>query len=447
LIVVLHDRRAATQLLDKSSIKTSGRPYMRFADLCGFASLLNLEQYDAGYRQDHKLVHQQLGTKAVAARFRDTLDVESQRFLLRVLDDPANLVQHIKTVTGAIILRITYGYSISSRTPDPLVDLIGHTMDVFGLATGFMPWAVDILPVLEYLPEGLPGTSFRKVAREYGEILQTAMEIPYSFVRQQMPKGTHRLSYVSSLVEQMNHRGSGDGNADKNMEGAIKKTAVVMYGGGADTSASSIHTFVLVMLIFPEVQKKAQEEIDTVVGRDRLPQFGDRERLPYVNALVKETLRWFPVAPLGVAHRTDEAIEYQGFSIPKGAYLLPSIWWFLHDPQTYADPSSFDPDRFLAPRNEPDPEDEAFGYGRRICPGRFLADESLFIIISRLLAAFDIRKAVDASGNELDPEIHATAGLISRPLEFPYSIKPRSAKAVELIRSAGLKHPYEENDA
>ncbi|KAK1988359.1 cytochrome P450 [Colletotrichum cereale] len=447
LLVVLHDRDAASDLLNKSSMKTSGRPYMRFADLCGFASLLNLEQYNATYRQHRKLVHQQFGTKAVAARFRDTLDIESHRFLLRLLDDPANLVQHIKTETSAIILRITYGYAISPSSPDPLVDLIDDTMEVFGAATVLLAWAVDALPLLEYLPEGLPGTSWKKVAREWSEQLRKTIEVPYSFVRQQMDKGTNRLSYVSSLVEQDNFRDGGDGTTNKSLEDAIKKTAAVMYGGGADTSASSIQSFILAMIIFPDVQNKAQKEIDAVVGSSRLPNYADRDRLPYVNALVKETLRWFPVAPLGVAHRTDDDIEYRGYSIPKGAYLLPSIWWFLHDPQTYSDPSSFNPDRYLAPRNEPDPEDTAFGYGRRICPGRFLADESLFITIARILATFDIRKAVDESGNEIDPEIHATSGLISTPLPFPYSIKPRSASAVVLIRAVKAKHPCDEDDA
>ncbi|KAK2042136.1 cytochrome P450 [Colletotrichum somersetense] len=447
LIILIHDRDAVHDLLSKSSMKTSGRPYMRFADLCGFASLLNLEQYNATYRQHRKLVHQQFGTKAVAARFRDTVDIESHWFLLRVLDDPAGLVQHIKTETSAIILRITYGYAITPNTPDPLVRLIEHTMDVFALATVLMSWAVDILPVLEYIPEGLPGASFKKVVREWSEQLRTTIEVPYNFVRQQMAKGTNRLSFVSSLVEQHLQNDDGVDKADKEIEDAIKKTAVVMYGGGADTSASSIHSFVLAMMLFPDVQKRAQEEIDTIIGSDRLPQPADRDRLPYVSALVKETLRWFPVAPLGVAHRTDEDIDYREFHIPKGAYLLPSVWWFLHDPQTYSDPSSFKPDRYLAPHNEPDPEDHVFGYGRRVCPGRYLADESIFITVARLLATFDIKKAVDGSGNEIEPEIHGTSGLISRLLDFPYSITPRSSKSVHLIRSVETQHPRHGDDA
>ncbi|KXH30348.1 hypothetical protein CSAL01_11130 [Colletotrichum salicis] len=436
-IIILHDRQDAHDLLVKSSTKTSGRPYMRFADICGFASLLNLQQYDGTFRRHRKLVHQQFGTKAVAARYRDNIEPESHRFLLRVLDDPANLVKHIKT--------ITYGYSISPGETDPLVHLIERTMDVFARATVLLSWAVDIFPPLEHLPEGLPATSFKKQGREWNRLLQTTQDVPYSFVRRKINMGAHERSFVSSLLE-------GDctisSEAKNNYsEDDIKKTALVMYGGGADTTASSLHSFILAMILFPGVQKKAQAEIDYIVGGDRLPDFGDRDRLPYVNGVVKEALRWLHVAPLGVAHRTDEDISYRGFDIPKGAYLLPSIWWFLHDPQTYRDPSSFDPDRYSSLRNEPDPTDEAFGYGRRICPGRFLADESLFITIARLLATFDIRKAVDESGYEVTPKVVTTSGLICRPVEFPYSITPRSGQSVHLIRSAEGKHTWGDKDA
>ena len=81
------------------------------------------------------------------------------------------------------------------------------------------------------------------------------------------------------------------------------------------------------MTLFPEVQRKAQEEIERVVGNDRLPGFDDRENLPYVDACVKEALRWHPVAPMGVPHQTTEDDIYEGYYIPKGALILPNIWY------------------------------------------------------------------------------------------------------------------------
>ncbi|KAF9766890.1 hypothetical protein IL306_000642 [Fusarium sp. DS 682] len=271
--------------------------------------------------------------------------------------------------------------------------------------------------------------------------MRSVVDVPYEFVRQQMAKQSHRPSYVSSLVKQC------DGVLDKDSEDAIKGTAAVMYAGGADTTVSSIRGFVLAMLLFPDVQKKAQQEIDNIIGTDRLPHFDDRDNLPYVNALIKETLRWIPVTPMGVVHTADEDIHYKEYHIPKGASFLPAVWWFLHDPATYSDPSYFNPDRYLEPRNEPNPDFASFGFGRRVCPGRFLADESLFITISRLLAAFEIRKAVNEQGNEIEPEISIMPGMIGHIRDFPYDIKPRGEKYAEMIRRIEVEHPWEEGDA
>lgn len=94
-------------------------------------------------------------------------------------------------------------------------------------------------------------------------------------------------------------------------------------------TVSSIASFFLAMALFPEVQRKAQEEIDTVIGTDRLPQYGDREQLPYINTLVKETLRWHPVVPMNVAHTSTEDDVCEGYFIPKGSSILANIWSVL----------------------------------------------------------------------------------------------------------------------
>lgn len=80
------------------------------------------------------------------------------------------------------------------------------------------------------------------------------------------------------------------------------------------------------MILFPEVQQKAQEEIDRVVGTGRLPEVADRPNLPYLNAMVKEVLRWHPVAPMCLPHMTTEDDICEGYFIPKGSYIMPNVW-------------------------------------------------------------------------------------------------------------------------
>lgn len=87
-----------------------------------------------------------------------------------------------------------------------------------------------------------------------------------------------------------------------------------------------MQAFFLAMALHPEVQKKAQEELDAVVGSSRLPNFSDRPSLPYLSAVVKELLRWHIVTPIGLPHRVVTDDEYMGYHIPKGALVIANIW-------------------------------------------------------------------------------------------------------------------------
>ena len=80
------------------------------------------------------------------------------------------------------------------------------------------------------------------------------------------------------------------------------------------------------MAMYPEVQRKAQDEIERVLGRGRLPKMVDRAHLPYVNAIVKEVLRWKPITPLGLARRAVEDDVYQGYFIPAGSIIMTNVW-------------------------------------------------------------------------------------------------------------------------
>lgn len=118
----------------------------------------------------------------------------------------------------------------------------------------------------------------------------------------------------------------GESNITAEKEDIIKWAATSIYGGGADTTVSAVHTFFLAMTLYPDVQAKAQAEIDAVVGRDRLPTLADRPHLPYITALMNEVLRWSPVAPLAIPHATMQDDVYQGYLIPKGSLVIPNVW-------------------------------------------------------------------------------------------------------------------------
>ena len=199
---------------------------------------------------------------------------------------------------------------------------------------------------------------------------------------------------------------------DAEEEDVIKWVVGAVYAGGADTTVCALTTFVLAMVLYPEVQAKAQGEIDCVLGADRLPGIADRPSLPYVEAVYKETLRWHPVAPLGVPHRVTKDDEYEGYMIPAGSTIVANIWAMS---RSQPDSDLFKPERHLAGGNElgHDPRTYVFGFGRRICPGLNLADSEVWLGVASLLAAFKIQKKSDGKGGLITPKEDYEQGIIS----------------------------------
>ena len=167
----------------------------------------------------------------------------------------------------------------------------------------------------------------------------------------------------------------------------------------------------LAMLAYPETQAHAHAELDAVVGRSRLPTFADYTHLPYIRAMIKEVLRWRPVAPLGVPRRSTEDDWYEGVFIPKGTICIPNVWRMNHESEVYGkNTMHFNPGRYLDGTREISPGATqeghlSFGFGRRKCVGRHLADNSLFINMAVLLWAVKIERKVDASGQLLPLDV------------------------------------------
>jgi cytochrome P450 len=204
----------------------------------------------------------------------------------------------------------------------------------------------------------------------------------------------------------------------------------IIYEGGSDTTTMTLEVFILAALTRPEFVQKAQKELDEVVGEERLPNYGDRVHLPYLQAVVNEVLRWRPVSAGGIPHAVIQDDEFLGYKIPKGSTVIGNHWAIHHDEEVYTDPETFNPDRWI---EHPDLPLDPWGFGRRICGGQHIAKASLFINIARLLWAFDVRHAyVDGVRQEVDP-LAMTQGFNSRPMPFEADLKVRSAKKRAVI--------------
>ena len=181
--------------------------------------------------------------------------------------------------------------------------------------------------------------------------------------------------------------------------------------------------WVLAMVTHPAIQKRAQEQLDAVVGRFRPPTFSDASNLPYIQALVKETLRWRPAIPLGAMHKTIEDDWFEGMFIPKGTPCIANVWQCNQDPAYYGeDAASFNPDRFLdesgklipGPAETRDDGHSTYGFGRRACVGKNAANDALFVSMATVLWAVRLERPRDESGKEvpLDTETLVDNGMV-----------------------------------
>ncbi|KIM45959.1 hypothetical protein M413DRAFT_298764 [Hebeloma cylindrosporum] len=428
-LIILNSAKVAIDMLDKKSAIYSDRPTLQMGgELVGWKNTMVLLPYGDRFRRYRRLFHRLIGNPASIQCFYPSEELEARRFLRRLLTTPGDLAAHVRKTAGAVILRISHGYEVK-ETNDPFVEIADKATNQFSLATAPGGYLVDLIPALRHLPLWFPGATFRRQAKEWSGTLLEMVDRPYAFVKQQMASGIAHLSFTSTLLEGK--------QLSEEEEFDLKWSAASLYSGAADTTVSAIYSFFLALTLHPEVLKKAQSEIDAVVGSERLPTFADRPRLPYMNALVLEVFRWHTVVPTAVPHRVMQDDIHEGHFIPKGALVIPNIWGFCHDPRVYRNPFEFNPERFLPSKGltpEPDPREVCFGFGRRSCPGVHLADASVFISCAMTLAVFDISKCVE-NGAVIEPVHENTTGTISHPEPFKCAIKPRSAQAASLIRA------------
>ncbi|KAI0352115.1 cytochrome P450 [Trametes cingulata] len=433
-LLVINSFDAARELLERKGALYSDRPRLvMIKELMDWDWNLILMSYGKLFSAYRRIVQQEFQPGVVTRLHHSVMAREVVALLERLLTTPDDLVEHLKQMAGAIIMMVTYGHQVTSVN-DQYVVIAEAVREHADARPGVE--LVDVLPILKYLPAWFPGASFQReaaIARDLSLQMRTA---PFDMVKSRLAEGNAMPCMATRLLSE-----------DIPVEGVsheefVKNCCGVVYSAGADTTVAALRNFTLAMILHPDAQSKAHEELDEVVGRDRLPNFEDRARLPYLSSIVKESLRWKAVSPLGVPHATLDHDNYRGYHIPKGATVLANIHAMLHDESVYSDPEAFKPERFLpaadGSQGEPDPARAAFGFGRRICPGRFFAEDSLFLAIASILHIFTISGREDTEPTRFLESVKWSSGLVSNPSPFPFKLAPRFERAADVVHAMQL---------
>ncbi|ESK90559.1 cytochrome [Moniliophthora roreri MCA 2997] len=429
--VVVNSMEAAAELLDKRGATTAERPKLHMVDKVTNGLNLALCRYSDTWRMLRKAAHTILTPKAVEKHLPIQV-AEATQVLYDFLTDPDDFFKHIGRYSNSVIMSVLFGKRCPRYETHESTAFF-ETMELWNLCispTAVPP--VDLLPFLDYVPErwawwkGLAAKTRQKQRELYFGLVDEC--------EQRMKRGEENGSYIEEILTKQKELG-----LDREMVGYL---GGVLLEGGSETTTSFLKYLVMALVSFPDVQGKAQAEIDRVVGKERMPSLADVKDLPYMRALIKEIHRFRPVTPL-TPHATMTDEEYRGFIIPKGTTIFVNTYGIVHNPRDFDDPDTFNPDRYLLNEYgikegaDPSPfrDNITFGYGRRACPGIHLAENSLNLNTMNLIWAFDFKTAKDSMGNEIPVSLdhYEKNGLLPTPLPFKCQIIPRNQSVVNIV--------------
>ncbi|KAH8809539.1 cytochrome P450 [Flagelloscypha sp. PMI_526] len=426
-VLLLGSNQVGFDLLDKRSGAYSGRPGLHVASelLTGNLALAIIPTNEY-WKKSRRVAHEALKLQSVP-QFRPLQFSAARNLVERLLKSPDDLENHIFLSSLSFSVQSTFG--IQNPDTNDIIRIMGINNRV---ADAVIPGAflVESFPWMKYLPDILaPWRVWAKGCfKKDSELLERLYHDGVADI-----KNGHNLPSVAALLME---------EGPERFTTREKAWALVSLM----CLPSALCWFVWTMFKFPEVQKQAQLELDTVVGRERVPNFNDFNQLPFVRATVMELVRWIPLVPIGVPHLTTRDDVYREYFVPKGTLCLTLTSMMNRDQNIYGpDAESFNPSRFIDPETGnlkpplPLTHDEShasFGFGRRICVGRALANQSLFINIALLLWSFNFENPdTSTTWSALSQEDYVDHFVV-KPKPFAHKIVPRFPEVEEILQHA-----------
>ncbi|XP_053451978.1 cytochrome P450 1A2 [Nycticebus coucang] len=290
-------------------------------------------------------------------------------------DPYSQMVVSVANVIGAMC----FGQHFTQDSEE-MLSLVRNSHEFVETASSANP--VDFFPFLRYLPSPTL-QRFKDFNQRFVRFLQKIVQEHY----QDFDKNS--IQDITGALFKHSEKGSGASGC------LIAREKIVnlvndLFGAGFDTVTTALSWSLMYLVTKPEIQKKIQKELDTVIGRARQPRLSDRPQLPYMEAFILETFRHSSFVPFTIPHSTTRDTTLNGFFIPKECCVFVNQWQVNHDQELWGDPFEFRPERFLTDNdtalNKPLSEKVLlFGLGKRRCIGEVLARWEVFLFLAILL--------------------------------------------------------------
>lgn len=323
--------------------------------------------------------------------------VEEYGYLADVIESqkgkPLEMTHLMNSAVANVIVSILLGKRFEYEDPTfkRLVSLINENMRLFGSPSVSL---YNMFPILG--PFLKDNKSFLENVKEVNDFIK----VTFTKYLQVLDKNDQRSFIDAFLVKQQEQNEKANKFFDdENLTEVVRN----LFTAGMDTTATTLRWGLLLMMKYPEIQKKVQEEIDRVIGSNP-PRTEHRTKMPYTDAVIHEIQRFANILPLNLPHETTMDVTIKGYFIPKGTYIIPLLNSVLQDKTQWEKPCSFHPEHFLNSEGKFVKKDAfiPFSAGRRICAGETLAKMELFLFFTSLLQRFTFQPPPGISSSDLD---------------------------------------------
>ncbi|XP_059161813.1 cytochrome P450 2J4-like [Physella acuta] len=347
-----------------------------------------------------------MGKNVLAQRIQ-----EEAEFYIKALTDlkgkPTNITDLTYACVSNVISYVVFGHRFEYKDPRFLNALQAMRTVLNNLEVTSV---LNFLPFVRYLPFDLTK----------GKETKSSVDRILSFVKREIEDiqqgKVQKENFISEFLNDRNGLLEKDNKTTLDDENLVK-IVYELFFAGSETTTQTIIWCIVYTLNYPEVQEKIHREIVENVGTDRVPTILDRPKLPYIGAVIMETLRFSCMVPYSVPHSCYRDVEVNGYTIPKGTFIIPNLTSILHDEKIWGeDVMSFRPERFLDVNGKlKNPEEfVAFSLGRRVCLGESLANMELFIFLSSMFQRFEMKPEDPGCL----PSMESTPGFTTNSLPF-----------------------------
>ncbi|PIL29261.1 cytochrome P450 [Ganoderma sinense ZZ0214-1] len=444
-IILLGSLEVAIELLERRSVKYSGKPYSAMSELYDATPRMTAVMNSGPTWRKHRRELHKFFSPSAYTQWNAMQEGGIRQLLSLLLEDPEHFAEHAELYVHSLPC-LAYGI-LPKDHHDEALKLAMKGANI--LSDAFVPgkYLVESFPqaILRHIPSWFPGARFQREIATWRRTLSLVRNkafddsIAKMDIHSLVPYfGQRGGSFERSMVTAMVQEAEGKGTFSHETDSIARDVSFDVYldfhyhRGGVDITLITTRVFLLAMALNPQAQKRAQAQLDAVIGATRLPSLSNRDSLglPYIEALVMECHRWHPILPFTLPRMyTGEEDEYKGYRILKGSLVIANTWAFAHDPRNYPDPEKFMPERYLTKEGKlnpdiRDPRTFTFGYRRRACPGRHFGDASVWLAVASILHVFDIRPPLDDNGEPVALTAKFTEGLLSAPEPFQCRITP-----------------------